>query len=193
MLYYVVCYTGPFGFIKPWTAVRDSETFSLQFLTPSVIEGIRQKLEVATILRHKLRYGFVSVQQEKTQSRNFEKKRNTMFRNESIISRGILVEPELLLAFENKEDALKASRQHICLCRNEDILLPDTDWVKMCKEQFNSCDGYELKQEDFDSLDGYELKFGKIDTSFLVGYNRFDNASPMYGYLEITGKPLVKF
>ena len=43
-LYYVVKYSGPFGFIKPWTAVRDSETFSQQFLTPSIVEGIEKKL-----------------------------------------------------------------------------------------------------------------------------------------------------
>ena len=30
---YIVIYKGPFGFIKPWTAVRDGETFSQQFLT----------------------------------------------------------------------------------------------------------------------------------------------------------------
>lgn len=41
---YVVRYAGPFGFIKPWTAVRDSETFSQQFLTPSIVEGIEKKL-----------------------------------------------------------------------------------------------------------------------------------------------------
>ena len=44
---YVVKYSGPFGFIKPWTAVRDRKQFSQQFLTPSIIEGIRQKLEVS--------------------------------------------------------------------------------------------------------------------------------------------------
>ena len=33
---YVVTYKGQFGFIKPWTAVRDGETFSQQFLTPSI-------------------------------------------------------------------------------------------------------------------------------------------------------------
>lgn len=37
---YVVTYKGQFGFIKPWSAVRDGETFSQQFLTPSIIEGI---------------------------------------------------------------------------------------------------------------------------------------------------------
>ena len=41
---YVIKYVGPFGFIKPWTAVRDSETFSQQFLTPSILEGIEKKL-----------------------------------------------------------------------------------------------------------------------------------------------------
>ena len=41
---YVVTYKGQFGFIKPWTAVRDEETFSQQFLTPSIIEGIEKKL-----------------------------------------------------------------------------------------------------------------------------------------------------
>ena len=32
---YVVTYKGQFGFIKLWTAVRDEETFSQQFLTPN--------------------------------------------------------------------------------------------------------------------------------------------------------------
>ena len=41
---YIVKYTGPFGFIKPLTAVRDDETFSQQFLTPSIVAGIERKL-----------------------------------------------------------------------------------------------------------------------------------------------------
>ncbi len=35
---YVIKYSGPFGFIKPWTAVRDSETYSQNFLIPSIAE-----------------------------------------------------------------------------------------------------------------------------------------------------------
>ena len=62
---YVVRYKGKFGFIKPWTAVRDGETFSQQFLTPSIIEGIEKKLfpemlntpGIHKIKRHKLRHG----------------------------------------------------------------------------------------------------------------------------------------
>lgn len=62
---YIVTYKGQFGFIKPWTAVRDGETFSQQFLTPSIIEGIEKKLfpeqlnkngVVERIKRHKLSY-----------------------------------------------------------------------------------------------------------------------------------------
>ncbi len=68
---YVVKYTGPFGYLKPWTAVRDGETYSQQFLTPSIIEGMRQKLGVSAILRHKLTYIGLSMQQEQTQPRGW--------------------------------------------------------------------------------------------------------------------------
>ncbi|MFT6937988.1 MAG: hypothetical protein ACJA1N_002292, partial [Saprospiraceae bacterium] len=63
-MYYVVKYDGHFGFIKPWTAVRDSETFSQQFLTPSIVEGMEKKLfpelletkGIQKIKRHRLNY-----------------------------------------------------------------------------------------------------------------------------------------
>ena len=177
---YIVKYSGPFGFIKPWTAVRDSKTFSQQFLTPSIIEGIRQKLEVSSIFRHKLTYSGISVQQEQTQTRGWEKKSQIkmMVRNQSILERGVMIDPILYLAFENIEDAGKSAAQHICLCRNEDILLPDVEI-------------FEMEDVDFDQLAGFELRFGENDKSFLVGFNRFDDTKPMYGWLEITGKPVI--
>lgn len=52
MIMYVVTYTGKVGFIKPWTAVRDGETFSQQFLTPSMIEGIEKKLFPELLEKH---------------------------------------------------------------------------------------------------------------------------------------------
>ncbi len=180
MIYYVVKYSGPFGFIKPWTAVRDSKTFSQQFLTPSIIEGLRQKLEVGSIIRHKLTYSSISVQQEQTQTRGWEKKTQLklMVRNQSILERGILMDPILYLAFEDEDDANKAAKQHVCLCRNEDILFPDADILK-------------IDEFDFNNLSGFELRFGENKDSFLVGFNRFDEAKPMYGWLEITGKPVT--
>jgi hypothetical protein len=187
MIYYVVKYSGPFGFIKPWTAVRDSKTFSQQFLTASIIEGIEKKLfpELLTetgikkILRHKLTYSSISVQQEVTQTRGWEhkKQQGIMIRNRSILERGIMTEPVLSVAFKTLDDASQASTQHICLCRNEDILLPDA----LIQE---------IKEEDFNVLDGFELRLNKTEDVFLTGFNRFDNASPMYGKLVITGIPV---
>ena len=181
-MYYVVTYNGHFGFIKPWTAVRDTETFSQQFLTPSIIEGIRQKLEVEKILRHRLTYIGVSIQQEVTQTRGWRYKKNQKIyeRDRSILNRGVLIEPTLYLAFETEKDAAKAMTQHICLCRNEDVMLPEEE-IKV------------MTEEEFDQIDGFELMFGKNENSFLVGYNRFNNGEPMLGWLESTDNPLKKY
>lgn len=179
MIYYVVKYTGPFGFIKPWTAVRDGETYSQQFLTPSIVEGIRQKLEVTKICRHKLSYSGSSIQQETVKSKAYErkndptdKKKKIYLKENSILKRGVMINPVLWLAFDNEEDAIRAFTQHICLCRNEDILLPDTVV-------------YQISKEEFDNLPGFELHFETNDKSFCVGYNRFNNNEEMFGWLEV--------
>lgn len=183
-MYYVVRYTGKFGFIKPWTAVRDGLTYSQQFLSPSTLEGIEKKLfpetlaqygVISKIKRYRLSYSSIDVQQEQTQTRGFNGKKK--IREGSVLKRGIMIDPILYLAFENYEEALEASRQHICLCRNEDVLLPDS-----------LVD--EMDERDFNSIKGFELRFGKTEQSFMVGYNRFDN-SPMYGWLEIDGKSIL--
>jgi hypothetical protein len=191
-MYYVVKYSGPFGFIKPWTAVRDSETFSQQFLTPSIIEGIEKKLfpelldnadsygKTVKIARHKLCYLGISIQQEQTQSRGWQKKTQAkvMIRTQSILNRGVMINPVLYLAFNTEDNAKNAIKQHICLCRNEDVLFPAKDVLIMSKDDFNA-------------IDGFELHFGESDKSFLVGFNRFDKAKPMYGWIGITGKPVT--
>lgn len=182
MKYYVVKYAGPFGFIKPWTAVRDAsggETYSQQFLTPSIVEGIRQKLEVKSILRHRLTYAGIDLQQEVVQAKAWNKKGKQYMKERSILKRGVMLCPRIYLAFGCREDAEKALVQHICLCRNEDILLPETS----IQEMF---------QEEFDQLDGYELRFETGPDSFLVGHNRFKENEEMFGYIEIVGNPIQK-
>ena len=184
---YIIKYSGPFGFIKPWTAVRDSKTFSQQFLTASALEGIEKKLfpemlsqkGIQKIARYKLTYAAISIQQEVTQTRGWEykKQQGLMIRNRSILERGIMIDPVLLLAFPDSGDAHIAARQHICLCRNEDILLPDPEVSSLSEEAFNE-------------LDGFELRFGNTEGAFLTGYHRFDNVIPMYGRLEIAGNPV---
>ena len=109
-MYYVVKYTGKFGFIKPWTAVRDGETFSQQFLTPSIIEGIEKKLfpellsvngEICKIVRHKLSYAAIDSQQEVTQTRGWKETARQMTRERSILTRGVMLDPILYLAFKD--------------------------------------------------------------------------------------------
>lgn len=184
---YIVIYKGKFGFIKPWTAVRDGETFSQQFLTPSIIEGIEKKLfpellkhngVVCKIIRHKLKYAAIDMQQEVTQARGWKVGKKQMIRERSILRRGTMLDPILYIAFKEKADAIKASQQHICLCRNEDVMLPHPEIL-------------ELSEEDFDKLEGFELRFGESEQSFLVGYNRFDHGKPMYGWIEYNGNKLL--
>lgn len=189
--YYIVKYSGPFGFIKPWTAVRDSETFSQQFLTPGIVEGIERKLfpellgttGIIKVKRHRLSYQQVSQQQEVIQTRGWNstrKGKEYLFeRPQAILLRGVLLNPVLCLAFEDKTDAERAFQQHICLCRNEDIVLP----VMLT----------EVSEEDFDAdtgeYPGFELIFEKNEEAFQVGFNRHTNEA-MYGWLKIVGTPV---
>jgi hypothetical protein len=180
---HVVTYTGPFGFIKPWTAVRDELTYSQQFLTPSIVEGMRQKLDVSDILRHRLSHGGFSVQQEATQTAGTKRKtvktrgEVTYERPRAIIERGVMLNPVFHLAFPTSDDAERAHRQHLCLSRNEDLVMPDGPFRTM-------------SANEFDDIEGFELRFGRTDNAFMVGYNRFEDGAPMYGRLTITGDPV---
>lgn len=187
-LYYVVRYTGPFGYIKPWTAVRDSETFSQQFLTPSIVEGIEKKLfpellaetgRIQKIKRHRLNYQGMDVQQERTWSKggfSANKEKGVYKTNMGILSRGVMLNPNLYLAFESEADANTALRQTLCLCRNEDLLFPE--WIE------------KLSVEEFNTIDGFELVFTNADQGFKVGHNRFAAGSAMFGELKVVGNPI---
>jgi len=194
MMLYIVKYTGMFGFIKPWTAVRDSETFSQQFLTPSIVEGIEKKLfpellgenGIKKIIGHRLSYSQISSQQEVIQTRGWNStKQGKQFlfeRPKAILLRGVLHEPVLHLAFSTKNDAEEAFGQHICLCRNEDILFPE-EIQEISEKDFEA---------DTEKFSGYELIFEKNEKSFMVGYHRVMN-EPMYGWLKIVGTPVKQY
>lgn len=181
---YVVKYSGQFAFIKPWTAVRDEETFSQQFLTPSMVEGIEKKLfpellnkkGLYKIKSYRLSYRGVDIQKERTWSKGgFSKTREKGIykTNQGVLGRGVLLDPFLYLAFDKKEDAEVAFRQTICLARNEDLLFP----TKIL----------ELSGQDYDQIEGFELLPASQEEGFLVGYNRYHNSQPMYGKLKIVG------
>ncbi|MEX2336297.1 MAG: hypothetical protein WD555_03400 [Fulvivirga sp.] len=191
MKYYVVKYSGPFGFIKPWTAVRDSETFSQQFLTPSIVEGIEKKLfpdllkipGIHKIVGHRLAYDQVNGQQEVIQTRGWNTTRKgaayLFDRPTAILIRGVLQNPVLQLAFQSEEDARQAVIQHICLCRNEDMLYPE-GIVETDKKSF---------EENEEAFAGFELVFEKNEKAFLVGYHRVSQ-EPMYGWIRVVGQPI---
>lgn len=187
---FVVKYSGQFGFIKPWTAVRDSETFSQQFLTPSIVEGIEKKLfpellnesfngKIIKIKRYRLNYQGLDVQQERTWSKggiDIYKDKGIYKTNMGILNRGVMLNPNLYLAFDNEEDANQAATQTICLCRNEDLMFPESV--------------FENDSDEFDTIDGFELLFSTEGVGFKVGHNRFDNASEMFGELKVYGNPI---
>lgn len=186
---YVVKYQGTFGFIKPWTAVRDEEVYSQQFLTQSMIAGIERKLfpgllntewGIYKISGYRLNYQQVSIQQEQTQPRGWNEKKNTWERPRSIMKRGVLVNPVLFLAFDNLNDAEIAVNQHICFARNEDVLLPQ-ELIETTESEF---------QSNEELFNGFELVFENTDDSFLVGYNRYNDFKEMYGWLRILGEPV---
>jgi len=215
MNYYVVKYSGPFGFIKPWTAVRDGETFSQQFLTPSIVEGMEKKLfpELLSlkglqgyIVGHRLNYTGTSRQQEQTWSKAWlerkgepiiqrqlvnrkgveeykDRKIQTFTRRPAtgILTRGVLIEPNLFLAFSKTQLADRAFAQHLCLCRNEDVLFPE-ERSEASEQEWLS-----------DAYPGFELVRGlENDIQFKVGYNRFDGTTPMYGKVKSFGDPIRK-
>ncbi len=190
---YIVKYTGPFGFIKPWTAVRDEETYSQQFLTPSIVAGIERKLfpellernngsdngEINKIVGHRLSYCGLTSQQEKTWSKggiSIKKEKGVYKTNLGIINRAVMLNPELHLAFTTKLDAENAFIQNICLCRNEDILLPTSLT--------------EMDEDEFEQIDGFELAFTDETNGFKVGHNRFKDTTEMFGELKVIGNPI---
>ena len=191
---FIVKYTGQFGFIKPWTAVRDEEVYSQQFLTPSIVAGLERKLfpellnreyGIYKIKGHRLSYSQISRQQEQTMPRGWNSKKagkgREYSRPYSILTRGVLVNPVLFLAFDTKGDAEEAAKQHICLIRNEDILYPGSEIIETTEKEFN---------ENEELFSGFELVFENNDNAFLVGYNRLNNNTPMYGWLKVVGNPV---
>ena len=104
--YFVVKFTGHIGYIKPWTAVRDSSTNSQQFLSPGTLAGINKKLfglEASNhIVRHRLNYAGMDTQKEQTWAklRKFNKAKRVIDGG-GVINRVVLQEPELWLGFDS--------------------------------------------------------------------------------------------
>jgi hypothetical protein len=178
--YFIIKFTGPFGYIKPWAAVRDELTFSQLYLTGSILKGMSQKLfglgEMNKILRHRLSYS----QLIETQERTLPKIIKTTTAG-GILKRHIMLKPELYLAFATLEDATIAGSQHLCLCRNEDIVWPSTPIV-MSKDSFDTLPGFEYfpkEQAEAGIFHGWDR------TTKEDGYHK-----KQYGIIGCFGEPM---
>ena len=178
---YVVQYTGPFGYIKPWSAVRDELTFSQLYLTGSILKGMSQKLfglgEMDRISRHRLSYD----QLIETQERTLPKLIKTA-KAGGILKRQIMLNPVLHLAFDTEADAVAAAEQHLCLCRNEDLVWPSPPVV--------------MSEEIFETLPGFEyLPTTETEGGIFHGWDRtlVDEAGyhqKQYGIISRIGEPM---
>lgn len=155
---HVVTFEGPLGFIKPAQAVRDEQIFSQRFLAPSTVEGMRQKLGASAIDRVRLDAQELTRPQQETIQAPTTRIQSSYEREESIVERRFLLRPTLYLGFVNPEDADLAERQHLCLCRNEDVVLPTT------RE--------EMSDDEFDQLPGFTF-IPDPDGTAVAGYNRY--------------------
>jgi hypothetical protein len=165
---HVVTYEGPLGFIKPAAAVRDMEIYSQRFLAPSTVEGMRQKLGVTSVDGVRLYCPALSrTQREMTRGPRPASTRS-LERDRSIVDRHLLVNPALHLAFASLSDADRAAAQHLCLCRNEDVVLPT---------------GREtMTHADFDALPGFTF-VRDPEGDAIAGYNRYTDTYDR-GYVE---------
>lgn len=190
---YLVKFEGNFAFIKPWTAVRDSVTKSNHYLTPSILMGIERKLfpelrindngKLNKIIRHRLSFSNIEYQQEQTESINYErfgrKRVDYHFKkNKSIIKRGILINPVFFLMFEDEDDANTVMSQHICLSRNEDVMLP-TELISIDNE--NHFD----ESEEFHGYESFETD----EDGIYCGYNKYTK-NKQYINIKVIGTPL---
>lgn len=181
--YHVVTYAGPFGYVKPWTAVRDGETFSQPFLSPSTVEGMRVKLGVSQILRHRLSHAGIDRQQEQVQAAGWTTRKvgdgKALVRQTGVLVRGVMVRPRLHLAFPTAEDAGVAATDHLCLCRNEDLVFPVEVDGRLVRE---------VTPAEFDALEGFELVEADGPGTIPLGVSRY-TGEMMRGRLEVVGDP----
>lgn len=170
------------GFFKPYNAVKDSETYSLTYLPPSVINGIENWLEIpqGSILRHKLTFDKNGMTRELVKTtygiywKNY-KPIQCVVKNTTngIHIKHCLVNPEIIFAFDTKEHAEIAAKTTIYLGQMEYIIYPQDD-IK------------EMSEEEFDKLPGVETFQCEENNGVFCGFNRFKNNEKQF--VEIVRK-----
>jgi hypothetical protein len=173
---YCVQYKGLLGFIKPYNALRDDETYSLTYITPSMLDGIAKGYSLKSkIARHKLTfYGMTECDFIKGQP--YEKYSDGKpFRNQSQPQkRHSLKNVTLILGFDNKEDAERMIMPTIYCGQSEYLLSP--------RRFDDNTQILEIDDCDFDKLQGVEtFECDENDEDALFcGFNRQRDGERMY-------------
>lgn len=164
------------AFIKPYNAVRDSETYSLTYLPTSLINGIEKRIEIPfnSIVRHKLTFNKHSMSKEQVKTTNGATWKNGVQieyvvkgSTSSIHLKHSLINPEVIFGFKTIEDANKAFGTTIYLGQSENIIYPNLDFGIV-----------EMTNEEFDKLPGVETF--PSDGGIFCGFNRFNNNKKQY-------------
>lgn len=178
------------GYLRPWNSVRDGETYSLTYLTPSIIDGIADELGVTgKILRHKFR--FSGMTDEFFKSPEIPRYGVSKIRCDKDRLRGVgisqihqVCSPEIILGFENKEDAENAIRQTLYVGQTQYIIFPSTfvDDNEESEEYIFNESNYieEMTEEEFSALIGTETFPTTKEDGVFCGFNRYRDNEKMY-------------
>ena len=158
-----------YGFIKPWNAVRDEDTYSLTYLPPSFINGIEDELKIdGKIIRHKLTFDKNGMSRDMKKCVVYLENGN---RSSTIHYRHTLVNPSLIIAFDNLNDAKYAIEQPLYMGQNIYPIYGNKDFGIR-----------EMNDEKFDTLLGVEtIESSDVDeNAVFVGFNRQKGNQRMY-------------
>ena len=166
-----------FGFIKPYTGVRDIETYSTTYLPTSLINGIENYMEIPfnSIVRHKLIFSKYGQSKEMVKTSN-----GTIWYKNNIYERDVdnkgfnfihykhcLINPEIIFAFTDKSLAEIAHSTTIYLGQTEYIIYPEGEIFEITEEEFNKLEGVETFPSD-------------KENGIFCGFNRFNNNQKQY-------------
>lgn len=173
------------GYIRPWNSVRDGETYSLTYLIPSMIDGIKKELVCkGNIVRHKLRFNgmtselFKSPMLESYEIDGKGKVKRYIKREAAVSTIHQLCCPEIILGFDNLDDAITASENTIYVGQTQYEVYPvsfydnddeDNIIVEMGDDEFSKLRGTETFVTDKEDENG-----------IYCGNNRFRNNERMY-------------
>lgn len=171
------------GYIHPWNGVRDMETYSLTYLPPSFIDGVADRLGVKRDnIRHKLMFDLNGMHMDQLKAIVYLEKGR---RSHNIHKRHELVNPTLVLGFDNKEDAEKALQQVIYFGQNEYPVYPipfDEEECNYICPNIPTVEIVSMTEEEFNGLKGVETFLSDEDDQFSIycGNNRQRNNERMF-------------